>query len=91
MLDLHIRLGLEDHLVRITVKDWQTVLMSWMLGREDVIFRGAFKDQEKNIVLRGDASGSLRVRHPKEGSNVAMFTVVRASDMRKEILANTGI
>ena len=90
-MDAHIRLGLEDHLVRITVEGWKTILMSWMLGQEDVILRGAFKNQEKNIVLRGNASGSLRIREIKEGVNVAMFTVIRASDMRMEILKNAGV
>lgn len=90
MVDLHIRLGLEDHLVRIAIAGWETILMSWMLGREDVILRGAFRGQEKNIILRGEESGSLRIRAPKEGVNVAMFTVIRAVDMRMEVLRKSG-
>ena len=91
MVDVHIRLGLEDHLVRIPLAGWQMLLMNWMLGGETVILRGAFKEQEKNIVLRGSASGSLRVRSPKNGVNVAMFRVIRAVDMRREILSKAGV
>ncbi len=91
MVDVHIRMGLEDHLVRIPLAGWRMLISDWMLGKEDVILRGAFRDQEKNIVLRGQMGGSLRVRPPKKGTNVAMFRVFKAKDLRGEILEKAGV
>jgi hypothetical protein len=85
-LDAHVRIGLEDILIRIPIKDWQIVLVHWILGKEDIILRGRYDGQETNIVLRGTDSGSLTIRAPQPRTKIPIYRVVRAIDERAKFL-----
>ena len=62
MVDIHIRVGLEDELVRLSPQDWFKVLNCWMLAGEDIIIRIPRQKHEMNIVLRGTQSGAVTLR-----------------------------
>lgn len=91
LIDLHLRVGLEDMLVRVSPSDWTTLLHFWILGGEDVILRSASDKQETNIVLRGTDSGMAIIREKNSSAQAPRFKVVRASVMRLEILARAGV
>lgn len=89
-VDAHIRVGLEDNLVRIPLPDWQVLLLYWMLNQEDVILRGRYDKKETNIVLRGNANGTLTVREPNPQIKIPLFRVVRAIEERASYLEQIG-
>jgi hypothetical protein len=90
-VDLHLRVALEDILIRISAADYQKLVVFWKLGGEDVILRGPYGGMETDIVLRGTASGMVSVRpHQKGPVKIPAFKLVRAVDARKDFLAQAG-
>lgn len=77
--------------MRLSPQDWTTLLHFWILGGEDVVLRSATENQETNIVLRGNNSGTAIIRHKNEASQAPRFKVIRASVMRLEILEKHGV
>lgn len=91
-VDLHIRVGLEDMLIRISVADYQKLLVYWQLGAEDVILRGPFNAMETDIILRGHQGGMISVRNHEDGkTRVPPFKLVRAVEKRRELLEQMGL
>ncbi len=93
-VDVHIRIGLEDMLIRVSLADWQKIVMYWMLGAEDLILRGPFQGMETDIVIRGHDGGmvSQRPRNPEtQRAQVPKFKVVRAVEKRREMLEQAGL
>lgn len=91
-VDLHIRVALEDVLIRISAADYQKLVVYWKLGAEDVILRGPYNNMETDIILRGTEGGMVSVRpHQKGRTQLPAFKLVRASEAREEILAQAGL
>jgi hypothetical protein len=65
--------------------------MHWMLGQEDVILRGASREKETDIVIRGHSDGTLTVREPNPEKKLPLFRVVRAKQRRAELLKEMGM
>jgi len=93
-VDLHIRIGLEDWLVRISAADFQRFLHHWVLAEQTVILRGPYDGMETDIILRGGASGSYSVRSYAEGEQRPRnhaFKLVVADEIRMEMLESAGL
>ena len=90
-VDLHIRLGLTDELVRLTPEDWFKVLTHWMLAREDIVIRVRRKTMETNIVLRGQESGILTLRKFDPTIKLPPGEVVLTDEIRDQLLKQKGL
>ena len=83
-LDVHVRVGLDDEITRMTVANFQIFLMKWVLGGEDIVLRAARDSYESNIVLRGTEGGSYSVRAANPAQKVPRYDVVSTEDLRRE-------
>jgi len=88
MVDLHIRCGLEDSVVRIKVADYSSkITLGWMLRRQDIVFRSQLESSETVIVLRGTDNARLRLTAASQGKKLAFFHVYLADELREKMLA----
>jgi len=94
-VDVHLRVALEDVIVRLSAADYHKLVVYWKLGEQSVILRGPYDHMETDIILRGTDGGMVSVRpHAKkvQGQRSAPpFKLVLASEMRKEMLDKNGL
>ncbi len=94
-VDVHLRVALEDVVVRLSAADYHKLVVYWKLGAQDVILRGPYDHMETDIILRGTDGGMVSVRpHAKQTQGqrgAPAFKLVLAADMRKEMLETNGL
>lgn len=88
--DVHLRVGLEDTLVRIGIEDLRKIIVDWALDQQDVILRAAYENQETNIILRGCEGGTYTVHQPDRQRKLPRYKVVLAKTVREEMLRRAG-
>lgn len=91
LLDLHLQVGLQDVLIRISPGDWKKILDFWIVGGEDIILRGAMKGQETDLIIRGSSGGSTSIRPADENKAIPRFQCIRVLDVKNERLEKQGI
>jgi hypothetical protein len=85
-LDVHVRAGLDDILVRLSPENWFRLLHLWALGQEDVIVRMKGNQQETNLVLRGVSNGSLTSRIADISKPIPLGIVMSVEEARALVL-----
>ena len=86
-LDVHIRCGLEDSIVRIKQADYgANVTLGWMLRRHDIVFRTRLENSEVVIVLRGTDNARLRITKSSPRNSIPLYTVTLANDLREQLI-----
>jgi len=86
LVDIHLRIGLTDELVRFTPESFYKFLTMWVRAGEDVIVRIPKNDHEVNIVLRGTQGGVYRIRDNNTKANIPLADVALAREKIREIL-----
>jgi hypothetical protein len=82
-LDIHIRCGLLDEVVRISRSDYEKkITLEWLLSREDIIIRGELEDSECVIVLRGTDNARIRVQKAQRRA-IPLFHVLTSQDVKE--------
>jgi hypothetical protein len=86
-IDIHIRCGLEDSVVRIRQADYtQKITLGWMLHRQDILFRYQIERSEVIILLRGTDNARLRLSAPSPGNALPLAKVTLADEIRAQLL-----
>jgi hypothetical protein len=88
---VHLRVALEDVVIRLSQADYQKLLLYWKLNAEDVILRGPYDNMETDIILRGSQGGMVSIRDSQPGVKIPAFKLVRASDAREEFVNRAGL
>lgn len=89
--DVSIRMGIDDHTVRMRVQEYKRLLDCWVLAGEDVVIRIAYQNREVNLVLRGHAGGYLSVEAANPERKIPTAGVVlRVADLRADWLSRQG-
>jgi hypothetical protein len=90
-LDVHIRSGLDDELVRMDAENWNKVLTSWMIGGEDITIRTRRESWESTFVLRGNQNAKVDVRAADPQRALPKAIVMSCEEMRYQILEEKGL
>ena len=86
-VDLHIRCGLEDSIVRIRSEDYNAkITLGWMLRRKDIVLRSQLDNSETIILLRGTDNARLRISRPNQGRALPMYKVFLADELREQLI-----
>ncbi len=91
MLDLRLRLGLEDFEVRLPKEHYGVLVSEWELAGLDVILRAAHSSFETNIVLRGGQGGYISIKPCDPDKNLPVYNVISVMAMRRKALEEQGI
>ena len=87
LIDVHIRCGLEDTVVRIKQEDYNgKITLGWMLQRRDIVFRTQLEDSEQIILLRGTDNARLRITRPHPRKAYPMFKVHLTDEIREQMI-----
>lgn len=85
-VDVLVRSGIEEELVRLTKEGWFRLLNLWILGKEDVILRIRRKSFETNFILRGEAGGRLDIREFNPEKKLPSADVLLVEEIREAVL-----
>lgn len=85
MVDVHLLVGLNSEMLRMSAVDWFRLLHIWVLSEQTVVIRILKDTSEQNIVLRGGESGSLSLRKFNPKKVLTLATVMPAEEMRRQI------
>jgi hypothetical protein len=88
LLDIVVRCGLDDEIIRIKKEDYEIFLFCWILGGEDIVLRARFEKHERNIVLRGGHNGVFDLREADPSRKIPLYTVHRARALYAKALAS---
>lgn len=91
MLDMRLRIGLEEHEIRLSKRDYGLFVQEWKLSGLDVIFRCVFANHERNIVLRGCEGGYESVSACDTDRNIPVYNVISILEMRRKALVEQGL
>lgn len=91
MLDLHLRIGIEDHKIRVSKRDYGRFVQEWKIGGLDVVFRCVLPTHERNIVLRGCEGGYESVFPCDPEKHIPVYNIMSVLEMRRKMLADQGI
>jgi hypothetical protein len=79
--DVHVRVGLDDDLVRLAHEHYQKLILQWQLGGEDVILRSSFNNSELQVILRGTEGGRMRVSRADSSRKIPLFEVFTTEEI----------
>ena len=86
-VDVMLRVGLLDELVRFTPEGFAKFLNIWVIGGQDIIIRIPKQQLELDIVLRGTQSGTYRIRNQSTATQIPVADVQTATEMMEQHLA----
>lgn len=90
MVDMHLRWGLEDDIIRIPRKAFGVLLETLVLQAEDVVLRCVYPNMERNIILRGTENASMEAKPADPSKNIPVYNLVLVSEWRARILEEQG-
>lgn len=85
--DVHVRVGLDDDIVRLAHEHYQKLILQWQLGGEDVILRGNFNNSELQVILRGTEGGRMRVSRADSSRKIPLFEVFTTEEIMMSSLS----